>query len=120
MNSADIDGIDPSAEPSGTGCVECTAGDGPGWWFHLRRCAQCGHIGCCDSSPGRHGTGHATATGHFVLTSFEPGETWFWNVETAQLHKGPELAAPRWRPESQPGPGPAELVPADWERQLHR
>ncbi|MGZ4619506.1 MAG: UBP-type zinc finger domain-containing protein, partial [Frankiaceae bacterium] len=46
-----MSGINPTARPSGTGCVECTGGDGPGWWFHLRRCAQCGHIGCCDSSP---------------------------------------------------------------------
>jgi hypothetical protein len=40
------DGINPAAEPSGTGCVECLAFGG--WWFHLRRCAECG---CCDSSP---------------------------------------------------------------------
>jgi len=30
-------GIDVSAPPSGTGCVECDAAGG--WWFHLRRCA---------------------------------------------------------------------------------
>ena len=43
------DGINPAAKPSGTGCVECSGAGG--WWFHLRRCAECGHIGCCDSSP---------------------------------------------------------------------
>src|SRR4051812_21372307 len=37
------------APPSGTGCVECLAMGGR--WVHLRRCAECGHIGCCDSSP---------------------------------------------------------------------
>ena len=42
------DGINPAAKPSGTGCVECLALGG--WWFHLRRCAECGHIGCCDKS----------------------------------------------------------------------
>lgn len=42
-------GIDTSVPPSGSGCVECDAVGG--WWFHLRRCAQCGHIGCCDDSP---------------------------------------------------------------------
>lgn len=47
-----VDGIDPTAPPSGTGCVECE--EAGGWWFHLRRCAQCGHIGCCDDSPARH------------------------------------------------------------------
>ncbi len=57
----DIPGIDPSVPPSGTGCVECEAASG--WWLHLRRCAQCGHIGCCDTSPSQHATAHATATG---------------------------------------------------------
>ncbi|MGW5065751.1 amino acid permease, partial [Streptomyces cyaneofuscatus] len=33
------------------GGADCLAGDGPGWWFHLRRCAACGRVGCCDSSP---------------------------------------------------------------------
>ena len=47
-----IEGINPSAEPSGTGCVECM--EEGSWWFHLRRCAECGHIGCCDSSPNQH------------------------------------------------------------------
>ena len=47
------DGINPSAKPSGTGCVECLATGG--WWLHLRRCAECGHIGCCDNSPSQHG-----------------------------------------------------------------
>jgi len=44
------EGIDALAKPSGTGCVECLAATGD-WWLHLRRCAECGHIGCCDSSP---------------------------------------------------------------------
>lgn len=44
--------IDPTVPPSGTGCVECDAAGG--WWFHLRRCARCGHIGCCDDSPSQH------------------------------------------------------------------
>ena len=51
-----VEGINPGAAPSGTGCVECLA-DG-GWWLHLRRCAECGHIGCCDSSPMRHARKH--------------------------------------------------------------
>lgn len=46
------EGINPLAEPSGIGCLECLAEGG--WWFHLRRCAECGHIGCCDSSPNQH------------------------------------------------------------------
>jgi ubiquitin-hydrolase Zn-finger-containing protein len=114
-----IPGIDPSAPPSGTGCVECSAGDGPGWWFHLRRCAACGHIGCCDSSPGQHATMHARQAGHPFLTSFEPGEDWFWNAETEQVHEGPQLAPPTSHPRTQPTPGPEGRVPADWQRQLH-
>ncbi|MYU47773.1 hypothetical protein GTV15_08865, partial [Streptomyces sp. SID7803] len=32
----------------------------------------------CDSSPGRHATGHFEQTGHPVMRSFEPGENWRW------------------------------------------
>ena len=45
---------------------------------HLRVCLQCGHVGCCDSSEARHATAHATATGHPVIQSAEPGESWRW------------------------------------------
>jgi hypothetical protein len=38
----------------------------------------CGHIGCCDQSPGRHATGHSGQIGHPIIRSFEPGEEWFW------------------------------------------
>ena len=64
------------APPSGTGCVECLATGGR--WVHLRRCVECGHIGCCDSSPGRHATAHFGSTRHPLVQSFEPGEEWFW------------------------------------------
>ena len=78
-------GIDPAATPSGTGCVDCDAAGG--WWVHLRRCAQCGHVGCCDSSPAQHATAHAGASGHPVVQSFEPGEDWFWDYERAGRHR---------------------------------
>ena len=55
-----VAGIDPTVAPSGTGCSECDAAGG--WWFHLRRCAQCGHVGCCDSSPQQHASGHAACS----------------------------------------------------------
>ena len=111
-------GIDPEVPPSGSGCVECEA-DG-GWWLHLRRCAQCGHVGCCDSSPGQHATAHWRATGHPVVQSFEPGESWFWNYDLGDEVAGPELAPPTDRPRSQPSPGPQGRVPQDWTRRLHR
>jgi len=106
-------GIDVSVEPSGTGCVDCESSGG--WWVHLRRCAQCGHIGCCDNSPSRHATAHANSTGHPVIRSFEPGESWFWNYETGQMFDGPELAPPLAHPEDQSAPGPADRLPANWQ-----
>jgi uncharacterized UBP type Zn finger protein len=47
-------------------------------WVHLRLCLNCGHVGCCDSSPGRHATKHFHQSGHPVVASFEPGERWAW------------------------------------------
>ena len=47
-------------------------------WVHLRLCEICGHIGCCDNSPGRHATGHAHSTEHPLIRSYEPGEDWFY------------------------------------------
>ncbi|QIK70984.1 UBP-type zinc finger domain-containing protein [Propioniciclava coleopterorum] len=112
-----MDGIDPTVPPSGTGCQECLA-DG-GWWFHLRRCAQCGHIGCCDSSPSQHTTAHYEETGHPFIQSFEPGEDWFYNYPENAMYNGPKLAAPDSRPADQPAPGPAGKVPPNWMDLLH-
>lgn len=114
-----IAGIDPTVPPSGDGCVECLS-DESGWWFHLRRCAQCGHVGCCDSSPGQHARGHAAASGHAVIQSFEPGEDWFWSFDKDDYADGPPLAPPHHHPTNQPVPGPAGAVPDDWMRRLHR
>jgi hypothetical protein len=109
--------IDPDVPPSGPGCVECTAVDG--WWFHLRRCAHCGHVGCCDSSPSQHASHHAFDEHHPVAQSYEPGEDWFWDYAAQRDFAGPALAAPRHHPLDQPVPGPAGRVPADWQRHLH-
>jgi hypothetical protein len=109
--------IDPSVPPSGSGCVECLASDG--WWFHLRRCARCGHVGCCDSSPSQHARGHAAETGHPVVQSYEPGEDWFWDYVAEAARHGPELTPPTHHPLDQPAPGPAGRVPADWRSRLH-
>ncbi len=49
-----------------------------GRWVPLRMCTTCGHIGCCDNSPGRHATAHHRATGHPIIRSAEPGEDWSW------------------------------------------
>lgn len=110
-------GIDVTVPPSGSGCLEC--GQSNGWWFHLRRCAQCGHIGCCDSSPAQHATAHARASGHPLVTSFEPGEEWFYDYRDQQMYDGPRLAPPAHHPIDQPTPGPEGRVPADWQAHLH-
>ena len=109
--------IDPLVPPSGPGCLECDAEDG--WWFHLRRCARCGHIGCCDSSPSQHASRHAASTAHPIVQSYEPGEDWFWNYVTQSYGEGPPLAKPRHHPINQPVPGPKGRVPRNWEQLLH-
>jgi uncharacterized UBP type Zn finger protein len=58
------------------GCEDCLR-DG-GVWMHLRICLTCGHVGCCDDSPGRHATHHAASSGHPIIRSLEPGEDWNW------------------------------------------
>jgi uncharacterized UBP type Zn finger protein len=68
----DLDPV-PARTP---GCEECLKTGSP--WVHLRLCLACGHVGCCDSSPGRHATRHAHTTEHPVAASFEPGERWAW------------------------------------------
>jgi Zn-finger in ubiquitin-hydrolases and other protein len=109
--------IDPTVKPSGTGCLECEAAKG--WWFHLRRCAACGHIGCCDNSPSQHATKHAESSGHPVINSFEPGEDWFYDYRTEEMMEGPRLAPPDAHPKDQPVPGPAGRVPPNWESLLN-
>ncbi|MED5596330.1 UBP-type zinc finger domain-containing protein [Janthinobacterium sp. P210006] len=61
---------------NGDGCEECLkTGDS---WVHLRVCMVCGHVGCCDDSKNRHASRHFHATGHPIIRSKEPGETWGW------------------------------------------
>ncbi|REC47506.1 UBP-type zinc finger domain-containing protein [Chryseobacterium pennipullorum] len=110
--------INPEVEPSGTGCVECL--ESGTWWVHLRRCTECGHIGCCDNSPHQHATKHYHTTGHPIITSFEPGENWFYHYGTRKFFEGPQLADPQSRPLSQPVPGPEGKVPPDWQEQMNK
>jgi hypothetical protein len=108
---------DLAPPPSGTGCGDCDQGGG--WWFHLRRCVECGHVGCCDASPAQHARRHSEETGHPVATSFEPGEHWFWNYVTESSAPRVPLSPPLSRPEEQPAPGPEGRVPEDWQSLLH-
>jgi uncharacterized UBP type Zn finger protein len=61
------------------GCPECIATGST--WVHLRRCTECGQVGCCDDSPNRHATAHYHASAHPVIRSLEPGEDWLWCYE---------------------------------------
>ena len=69
-------------------CEDCVRlGQEP---VELRMCLTCGHIACCDSSPGKHATLHFRRTGHPVMRSIEPGEHWRW-CYIDQLHdEGPD------------------------------
>jgi uncharacterized UBP type Zn finger protein len=75
MKCAHIANIKPVAAQT-HGCEECLKLGAA--WVHLRLCLTCGHVGCCDSSPGRHATQHFHETGHPLMTSFQPGERWVW------------------------------------------
>ena len=78
----DITDTPPAAKTQG--CEECLRTGGR--WVHLRICRHCGHVGCCDSSPGRHATAHYKTTQHPTMQSFEPGEAWGWcYVEQREL-----------------------------------
>jgi len=62
--------------PRDTGCTECIAtGD---TWVSLRLCLACGNVGCCESSKNDHAHKHYAASGHPIIRSLEPGETWRW------------------------------------------
>ncbi len=61
------------------GCEECLKTGLR--WVHLRLCLSCGHVGCCDGSPGRHATKHFHQTSHpwsrpSSPARVGPGATW--------------------------------------------
>ena len=81
------------------GCEECLASGGK--WLHLRICLECGHVGCCDDSPGRHATAHAAETSHPIIRSLEPGEAWSWCFEDELAMR---IGAVHGEPEIPPSP----------------
>jgi uncharacterized UBP type Zn finger protein len=62
--------------PSTDGCEDCLRIGGE--WVQLRLCLECGHVGCCDSSPNRHATQHFRESTHPIIRTLEPGENWRW------------------------------------------
>jgi uncharacterized UBP type Zn finger protein len=71
-----LDQIEVAAPETVAGCEDCLRIGAT--WVHLRACMTCGHVGCCDSSPNRHATKHATETEHPIVRSAEPGEDWLY------------------------------------------
>jgi uncharacterized UBP type Zn finger protein len=63
-------------EPNTEGCEECLKTGGR--WVSLRMCLICGHVGCCDASPGKHATKHFQETGHPIVQAIEGWEDWRW------------------------------------------
>lgn len=58
--------------PRAQACEEC------GSRFNLRSCADCGHVGCCESQAG-HARAHAFAEDHPIIeqvTGAGPGFAW--------------------------------------------
>jgi hypothetical protein len=88
--------------PEVPGCVDCLATGGV--WCHLRICLACGHVGCCDSSPGRHATAHAGTSGHQIVRSIQPGENWAWCYADQLLMALPQV-------HGQPAIPPSPLCP---------
>ncbi len=61
------------------GCASCM--ESSDTWVHLRMCMECGHVGCCDSSKNQHASRHFGSTGHPIVQSKQPGESWYWCFE---------------------------------------
>ena len=74
--------VHPTTPPDA--CPDCVA-IGYDDWVHLRMCLACGHVGCCDSSPGKHADAHYQATDHPVMRSIELGEAWRWCFVDGEL-----------------------------------
>ena len=71
-----IEGITTIKPAKRRECEECVKIGSQ--WVHLRTCQTCAMTLCCDSSPNRHATKHAHATGHPVIASAETGERWLY------------------------------------------
>lgn len=71
-----INAITDVKHPKQRVCEECVKIGSQ--WVHLRTCQECGGTRCCDSSPNRHATKHAHASGHPVIASAERGERWLY------------------------------------------
>jgi hypothetical protein len=71
-----ITAITTVKHPEHRQCAECVKTGAR--WLHLRTCQECGITLCCDSSPNKHASKHARASGHPVVASAEPDEQWLY------------------------------------------
>jgi len=76
MQCSHLDQVHEVSPRTPKGCEECLKSHGS--WVHLRLCLNCGHVGCCDNSPGKHATKHFHQVRHAIIRSLEPGEDWGW------------------------------------------
>ena len=79
MNAGNCQHIDAISEvklPEVLECAECIKIGAS--WVHLRICQTCRATLCCDSSPNKHASKHAHASGHPVIASAQPGERWLY------------------------------------------
>jgi uncharacterized UBP type Zn finger protein len=84
------------------GCEDCLREGGV--WMHLRICLSCGHVGCCDSSPGRHASAHWKSNEHPLMRSIQPGEDWSFCFADDVMMRIPEITGePRIPPSPMPG-----------------
>ena len=65
-------------------CSDCLEIGGS--WVHLRQCLACGRTSCCNQSPNRHATAHFRETGHPMIRSVPPDESWQWCYEDDRLY----------------------------------
>ena len=61
--------------PNTSTCEECEKEHLP--VVAVRMCLTCGHVGCCDSSVGKHATKHFEETGHPVMMTLQESN-WKW------------------------------------------
>lgn len=71
-----LDAITTIKQAQARECAECVKSGSQ--WVHLRTCQECGATLCCDSSPNRHASKHARASGHPVIASAELEERWLY------------------------------------------
>jgi uncharacterized UBP type Zn finger protein len=85
MSCAHVASLPEQVTPDADGgCADCIA-NGKRDWLHLRMCLSCGHMGCCDSSPGKHASAHYASSKHPVMQSAEQGEDWRWCFEDSEM-----------------------------------